>query len=108
MKSRQDQLAASDHVAVFPPLILMIWPVTKDALSEARNTIASAISSGFAPRLSGMAAQNAAFLSGVPVRRSSIAVSVGPGATALTRTPKGAASRAADFVRHFTACLLAE
>src|SRR6202051_3851144 len=37
-------------MAVLPPLILIIWPVTKDALSEARNTIASAISSDFAPR----------------------------------------------------------
>jgi Resolvase, N terminal domain len=46
-------LAVSDHVAVLLPLILMIWPVMKDALSEARNTMASAISSGFAPRLSG-------------------------------------------------------
>src|ERR1700712_3606308 len=74
--------SVSDHEAVLPPLILTIWPVMKDALSEARNTMASAISSGFAPRLSGTAAKNAAFLSGVPVRRSSIAVSVGPGATA--------------------------
>jgi hypothetical protein len=45
----QGQLAVSDHVAVLPPSILMIWPVMKDALSEARNTMASAISSGFAP-----------------------------------------------------------
>src|ERR1700732_434042 len=102
------------HVAVCPQLTLMIWPVMNDALPEARNVMASAISSGFAPRFSGTAATNAAFLSTAPaslsataVRRSSIAVSVGPGATALTRTPKGAPSRAADFVSPSTACLLA-
>jgi hypothetical protein len=44
------------YVAVLPPLILTIWPVMKDALPDARNTMASAISSGFAPRLSGTAA----------------------------------------------------
>src|SRR2546423_1851465 len=92
MKTRGGGLAAaSNHVAVLPPLILTIWPVMKDALFEARNTMASAISSGFAPRLSGTEAKKAAVWSGVPVRRSSIAVSVGPGATTLTRTPKGAA-----------------
>jgi hypothetical protein len=41
------RVAASDHAAVLPPLILMIWPVTKDALSKATNTMASAISSSF-------------------------------------------------------------
>jgi hypothetical protein len=41
---------------------------------EARNTIASAISSGLAPRLSGTDERNAAFLSGVPVRRASMSV----------------------------------
>src|SRR5437868_15286166 len=46
-------------------------------------------------------------LSAVPVKRLSIPVSVGPGATALTRTPKRAASSAADFVMPSTACLLA-
>ena len=50
---------------------------------------------------------SAAFLSAVPVKRVSIAVSIGPGATALTRTPKRAASSAADFVIPSTACLLA-
>jgi hypothetical protein len=76
------------------------------AFSEATTTIASAISSGLPPRFSGTAAKNAAFLSAEPVSRSSIAVSVGPGATAFTRTPNGAASRAADSVMPSTACLL--
>jgi len=38
--------------------------------------------------------------------RSSIAVSVGPGATALMWTPKAAASSAADLERPSSACLL--
>ena len=42
----------------------------------------------------------------VPVKRLSIPVSMGPGATALTRTPEPAASSAADLVMPSTACLL--
>jgi hypothetical protein len=66
-----------------------------------------AISSGAPTRPSGTLDTSAAFLSGVPVKRLSIAVSVGPGATALTRTPKAPASSAADFVMPSTACSLA-
>src|SRR5438552_3198019 len=47
--------------------------------------MARAISSGSATRPSGTPVASAAFLSAVPVKRVSIAVSVGPGATALTR-----------------------
>ena len=47
------------------------------------------------------ASTSAALRSGVPVKRLSMPVSVGPGATALTRTPNGAASSAADFVDAF-------
>jgi hypothetical protein len=43
---------------------------------------------------------------GLPVKRSSMLVSIGPGATALTRTPKAAPSSAADLVMPSTACLL--
>jgi hypothetical protein len=57
--------------------------------------------------LSGTPPTSPAFLSGVPVNRDSMSVSIGPGATALTRTPDGAASSAADFVSPSTACLLA-
>ena len=57
--------------------------------------------------LSGTPAIKPAFLSSVPVKRFSIPVSIGPGATALTRTPDPAASSAADFVSPSTACLLA-
>jgi len=43
----------------------------------------------------------------VPVNRVNMPVSIGPGATALTRTPNSAASRAAERVSPSTACLLA-
>src|ERR1700675_2885438 len=97
----------ADYAAVLPPLTLMIWPVMNEALAELANTIASAISSGLPARFSGTPATSPAFRSELPVKRSSIAVSIGPGATALTRTPNAAASSAADLVRPSTACLLA-
>ena len=49
----------------------------------------------------------AVFFSAVPVKRLSIPVSIGPGATTLTRTPDSATSSAAALVRPSTACLLA-
>src|ERR1700747_351982 len=69
-----------------------------DALSDARNRMVWAISSGVPTLLSGTVAARPAFLSSVPVKRFSIPVSIGPGATALTRTPDAAASSAADLV----------
>ena len=44
------------QLAVLPPLTRMICPVMKDARAEARKVMASAISWGLAPRLSGTAA----------------------------------------------------
>jgi len=44
------------QLAVLPPLTRTIWPVMKEAFSEATKATASAISSGLAPRLSGTAA----------------------------------------------------
>src|SRR5712671_6786171 len=79
-----------------------------DALSEERKAMVCAISSGFPTRLSGTVDAKRAFLSSVPVKRFSIPVSIGPGATMLTRTPDAAASSAADLVSPSTACLLAE
>jgi hypothetical protein len=64
-------------------------------LVDARKMMASAISSGVPQRLSGTRAIKLAFLSTVPVKRVSISVSTGPGATALTRTPNAAPSSAA-------------
>ena len=50
----------------------------------------------------------AALFSAVPVKRVSMPVSVGPGATAFTRIPDLAASSATDLVMPSTACLLAD
>src|SRR5580704_6755442 len=97
-----------NHLAVLPPSTMYDAPVMNDALSDARNMMVWAISSGLPTRLSGTVAARPAFLSGVPVKRSSIPVSIGPGATMLTRTPDAAASSAADLVSPSTACLLAE
>jgi len=57
--------------------------------------------------LSGTRETNAALLSSLRVNRFSIPVSMGPGATTLTRTPDPATSNAAALVRPSTACLLA-
>src|ERR1700686_804715 len=94
--------------AVLPPSTRYDAPVMNDALSDARNIMVWAISSGLPTRLSGTVAAKLAFLSSVPVKRFSIPVSIGPGATMLTRTPDAAASSAADLVSPSTACLLAE
>src|SRR5260370_38890081 len=58
-----------------------------DAFSEARKTAARAMSAGSPTRPSGTVFRSAAFLSAVPVKRLSMPVSIGPGATALMRTP---------------------
>src|ERR1700732_3001631 len=96
------------HLAVLPPSTAYEAPVMNDALSDARNMMVWAISSGLPTRLSGTVAAKPAFLSAVPVNRFSIPVSIGPGATMLTLTPDAAASSAADLVSPSTACLLAE
>src|SRR5574337_978852 len=57
--------------------------------------IASATSSGRPARPCGIVLATAAWLSGLPITRANIAVSMYPGPTALTRTPNGAASSAA-------------
>src|ERR1700704_3239624 len=104
-------MSPADHRnywAVLPPSTRYEAPVMNDALSDARNLMAAAISSGFPTRLSGTVPARLAFLSAVPANRLSIPVSIGPGATMLTRTPDLAASSAADLVSPSTACLLAE
>src|SRR5579862_6432372 len=94
--------------ADLPPSTRYEAPVMNEALSDARNMMVWAMSSGLPTRLSGTVAAKLAFLSTVPVKRFSIPVSTGPGATTLTRTPDAAASSAADLVSPSTACLLAE
>src|SRR5258707_12966421 len=71
------------------------------------QTAARAISPGSPTRPRGTVLASAAFPSAVPLKRLSMPVSVGPGPTALTRTPERAPSSAADFVNPSTACLLA-
>src|SRR6202008_2444584 len=53
----------ANHKAVLPPSTAIVAPVMKDALSDDRNTIDSAISSGLPTRLSGTPALKPAFLS---------------------------------------------
>src|SRR5216684_3882556 len=96
------------HLADLPPSTTYDAPVMNEALSDARNMMVWAISSGLPTRLSGTVAAKPAFLSAVPAKRLSIPVSIGPGATMLMRTPDEAASSAADLVSPSTACLLAE
>src|ERR1700738_3733514 len=98
----------ADYWAVLPPPTRYDAPVMNDALADARNMMGWAISSGLPTRLSGTVAARPAFLSAVPEKRFSIPVSIGPGATMLTRTPEEAASSAVDLVSPSTACLLAE
>ena len=96
-----------NYWAVLPPSTAKDAPVIKGAFSDERNTMVCAISAGLPVRLSGTPPTKPAFLSLVPVNRFSIPVSIGPGATTLTRTPDPAASSAADLVNPSTACLLA-
>jgi len=73
--------------------------------SDAMNTMPSATSSERPRRPSGTCVARAALFSAVPVKRVSMPVSMGPGATALTRIPDLAISSATDFVMPSTACL---
>src|SRR5947209_1125552 len=93
-----------DQRAVLPPSTAIVAPVMNALLSEARNTMTWAISSGSPTRLSGTPAIKAALRASVPVNLVSMPVSIGPGATTLTRTPDPAASSAADWVSPSTAC----
>src|SRR6267378_2126800 len=96
----------SRQPTALPPSTETTWPVMNEAEAEATKTIARAISSGLPNRPSGTVDTSAALFWGLPVKRSSMPVSVGPGATALTRTPEAAPSSAADLVMPSTACLL--
>ena len=73
--------------AVLPPSAAKVAPVLNAALSDDRNTIIWAISSGLPMRWSGTPATKPAFRSAVPVKRVSIAVSMGPGAMQFTLMP---------------------
>jgi hypothetical protein len=77
-----------------------------EAWSDEMKTIASASSSERPMRAIGTVVTRAALFSGVAVKRVNMPVSVGPGATAFTRTPDLATSSATDLVMRSTACLL--
>src|SRR5262249_42861543 len=92
------------QIAARPPSPGMMAPWMKLARWLARKTMASAISSTAAGRPAGAGAASwlrASFIPAVP------SVKVGPGLTALTRTPWGPYSAAQDFVIETTAALLA-
>ena len=60
-----------------------------------------AISSGVPTRFTGTPEIKPALLSAVPVKRFSMSVSIGPGATALTRTPDSATFERSRFGQAF-------
>lgn len=59
---RDHRPIAGQPAIVSPPLTLRTWPVTYAARSEAKNTMASATSSGRAIRLNGMARVSASLI----------------------------------------------
>src|SRR6185312_8217023 len=78
--------------AAMPPSTDSTDPVTYEAASEARKRTHAATSSGVPARLAGIAASRSPFRSAV------MSVSIRPGATALTVTPRRATSAATVFV----------
>lgn len=94
-----------------PPSTGSTTPVIKDACSEASCVIAHATSSGRPIRPSGVWAvchsRTAAIRSGDNPWCFPIGVSIAPGATATTRTPRGASSTAQLRVRSSRAAFVA-
>ena len=88
-----------------PPSTATQTPVTKRASPEARNAITSAMSSGWPkPSPSGVRRLNQSRVSdGMPVVSR---VAMRPGATALTRMPRGPSSAAIVSVRFLSAALV--
>src|SRR6478735_11120719 len=103
--SSTDAYAAGDKIytAVLPPSTGRIAPWMKLARSVARNTIASAVSSGSAGRPAGACAASCCSASPIAAVPS---VRVGPGLTAFTRTPLGPYSAAQALVNRLIAALL--
>ena len=79
-----------------PPLRSSTSPVSHGAL--ARNSTASAMSSGVPARPSGVFSTYSSTTPGICVAGSVSGVWTNPGATALTRMPRGASSSAATWV----------
>src|SRR5207342_3731547 len=87
-----------------PELGEMTSPVRYDAASDATKAMVAAISAAVESRRTGSDSTYAG-VRHMSVRR---AVSVAPGATELTRTPRGASSSASAFVRPTIAPLAAQ
>src|SRR5580700_9787116 len=85
------------HSITSPEFGPMVWPTNRLASSEQRNATAAATSSGSPNRPSGKSAAFVFRQSSDSARTSGVLI--GPGATALTRTPSPLTSRASDFVR---------
>src|ERR1700742_3646847 len=94
---------AAGHTAIRPPSTGSRAPCTKLASSLARYAMAEAISSGRPTRPAGAAAASCSTSAAIPAVPS---VRVGPGLTALTRTPDGPYSAAHDLVSSTSAALL--
>ena len=83
------EACGDDRRQTMPPLGGTTWPCTHDARGETTNATTPATSSGVPMRLNGLGAAERCFASSVlPTWQSS--VSSGPGATASTRTVRGA------------------
>src|SRR5262249_54503287 len=104
--ARCDDGNSRDHEPVTPPSRLMLWPVTKDDASEARNNTAPTRSSGTSARGTHCIAMIRSFWAGVTVLRS-ISVNVAPGKMAFTVIPSGPSSRAMDRLMPASAALVA-
>src|SRR4029077_4058076 len=74
--AEQNVAPGQDQPAVFPPSTLRTWPVINEASSDAMKTIALASSSDRPRRPIGTPVIRAVFLSGVPVKRVNMPVSV--------------------------------
>jgi len=89
-----------------PPSTGIDAPVTDDAASESSHVTASAISEGRPMRAIGSTLTSLSLSRGcVDSIPATIAVSITPGQTALTRIPVRAYSSAAVLVKPITPCL---
>ena len=97
------------YCAVKPPSTVNVAPFVKDDASEQSHKTASATSSASPRRLLGLlpTMPSLSNLGKVSMARSTIAVRMTAGQTALTRIPLRAYSTAAERVSPTTPCLLA-
>src|SRR5271170_771757 len=101
---RRPDIAGTDYTADHPPSTDSVAPVMFAASSLARNTTAAATSESVLARRDGTRASSGARYSANSALRS---VMLGPGATVLTRTPRGPYSSAHDLVNEWIAALVA-